>query len=75
MNLPQWQIDILKDELNVKEVKYGDSLKLDLTITPDLQEECIAREIIHTIQRLRKEKGVKLTDKINISIYFRGSNL
>ncbi len=37
---------------------------LDTTITPDLWQEGIAREVINRIQNLRKDKGFEVTDKI-----------
>jgi isoleucyl-tRNA synthetase len=41
---------------------------LDVTITPALKEEGIARELINRIQNLRKEKGLEVTDKIELSV-------
>ncbi|OQA02358.1 MAG: Isoleucine--tRNA ligase [Bacteroidetes bacterium ADurb.Bin408] len=46
----------------------GLTVALDTTITPELKEEGIAREIINRIQNLRKEKGFEVTDKINVAI-------
>jgi len=43
---------------------------LDTTITPELQEEGIARELINRIQNLRKEKGFDVTDKITVELLF-----
>ena len=37
---------------------------LDTTITPELWQEGIAREVINRIQNLRKDKGLDVTDKI-----------
>jgi isoleucyl-tRNA synthetase len=37
---------------------------LDTTITPELWQEGIAREVINRIQNLRKDKGFEVTDKI-----------
>ncbi|HTX89429.1 MAG TPA: isoleucine--tRNA ligase, partial [Bacteroidales bacterium] len=41
---------------------------LDTTITPELREEGIARELINRIQNLRKEKGFEVTDKISVEL-------
>ncbi|MEI7663975.1 MAG: DUF5915 domain-containing protein, partial [Bacteroidota bacterium] len=37
---------------------------LDTSITPELWEEGVAREVINRIQNLRKDKGFDVTDKI-----------
>jgi isoleucyl-tRNA synthetase len=44
------------------------TVALDITITPKLWEEGIAREMINRIQNLRKEKGFEVTDKINVEL-------
>jgi isoleucyl-tRNA synthetase len=40
---------------------------LDLTITPDLQSEGDARELVNRIQTLRKEAGLLVTDRITVA--------
>lgn len=40
------------------------TVALDITITPALWQEGIAREVINRIQNLRKDKGFDVTDKI-----------
>ncbi|MDO8429668.1 MAG: isoleucine--tRNA ligase [Candidatus Daviesbacteria bacterium] len=60
---------ILAEELNVKEVEYKSSSNqqkgvINLEITPDLQAEGNARELIRQIQQLRKDQGLTLKDKI-----------
>ncbi|WP_353137760.1 isoleucine--tRNA ligase [Pseudopedobacter sp.] len=42
------------------------TVALDVTITEELKEEGIAREIINRIQNLRKDKGFEVTDKIRV---------
>jgi len=39
---------------------------LDITLTPELLQEGIAREVINRIQNLRKDKGFEVTDKIMV---------
>ncbi len=56
------------EEVNVKEVVEGKEIKLDLEITPKLQEEGDAREVTRVIQNLRK-KG-SLTPKDNINLFY-----
>ena len=43
------------------------TVALDITLSEDLKQEGIARELINRIQNLRKESGLDVTDRINIS--------
>ncbi len=65
-------LSILSDELNVKSVVWqkGETLTvtLDTTINAELEAEAKAREIIRTIQGVRKEIGTKLDEKINVTL-------
>jgi isoleucyl-tRNA synthetase len=61
--------ELIKDELNVKEVKYvakeGElDVQLDLKITEELIEEMMARELIRKIQAERKRMGLNLSQKV-----------
>lgn len=69
---PENQIlELVKDELNVKQVEWkkGSELKvtLDTKLTPELKEEAETRKLIRDIQSKRREIGVKLTDKVEVS--------
>ena len=44
------------------------TVALDITLTPELVEEGIARDLVNRIQNLRKEKGFEVTDKIRLKI-------
>ena len=44
------------------------TIALDITISEQLKQEGIARELINRIQNLRKEKGFEVTDKIELSV-------
>lgn len=44
------------------------TVALDLDITPELQAEGWARELIKRIQMYRKESGFEITDRINVQI-------
>ncbi|WP_409966255.1 Isoleucine--tRNA ligase [Mycovorax composti] len=44
------------------------TVALDITITPELQQEGDAREFINRIQKIRKDKGFELTDKIEVIV-------
>ena len=57
-DIPGWAV-ANKDNLTVA---------LDITVTPALQDEGNAREIVNRIQRIRKESGLELTDRIAVKI-------
>ncbi len=63
---------IIKDEINVKEVVIDSSIQneieLDTNITDELKEEGMAREIIRAIQDARKEKNLSPNDTVAINI-------
>ena len=44
------------------------TVALDLTITEDLRLEGVARELIRSIQTLRKDSGFDITDRIKVTI-------
>ena len=48
----------------------GYMVALDTTITPDLAEEGLARELVHRIQNLRRAAGFEITDRI--FTYYQG---
>jgi len=41
---------------------------LDPTLDPDLRREGLARELVNRIQRLRKDSGLEITDRISLSV-------
>ncbi len=71
-NISNDYIDIIKDEMNIKEIIFekGDELKveLDIFITPELKEEGNYRELVRAIQDLRKKKGLNPNDIVSINI-------
>ena len=44
------------------------TVALDISITPQLKEEGIARELVNRIQNLRKDNNFEVTDRINVKI-------
>ena len=64
-------IDIIKEELNVKDVIFvnsGEKVVLDTTITESLLLEGYSREIIRQIQEARKKAGFDVSDRIKLSL-------
>jgi isoleucyl-tRNA synthetase len=68
---------IVAGELNVKEVLYTEvkrdvidekSVALNTEITPELQKEGDARELLRQVQQLRKTEGLTLQDKIELTL-------
>ncbi len=57
-DIPGWSVATM-DNLTVA---------LDMTLTTDLKEEGLARELVNRIQNIRKDKGFDVTDRINLQI-------
>jgi len=55
-DVPGWQVT------NIGKL----TVALDVTITTELKQEGISREVINRIQNLRKEQGLEVTDKIQV---------
>lgn len=66
--LPDWGIEIVKDEVNVKEVEQGEKASIDKTITEELGREGWARELIRVVQGARKKAGLNVDDRIRLSV-------
>jgi isoleucyl-tRNA synthetase len=63
-------IDLIKDEVNVKEVvaDLKEGVVLDTTITEELKAEGLVRDFVRSIQSKRKEMGLTPKDKIRITV-------
>ncbi len=63
-------VDIIAEDVPGWSVANKDNLTvaLDITITPELQDEGNAREIVNRVQKIRKESGFEVTDKIIVNI-------
>ena len=44
------------------------TVALDITLTPELEKEGVARELINRIQNIRKDSGLEVTDKIRVEV-------
>lgn len=63
-------VDIIAEDIPGWSVANKDTLTvaLDITVTPHLQDEGNARELVNRIQKIRKETGLELTDRIAVSV-------
>ncbi len=59
--------EVIRAELNVKTIVLGDALLLDTTLTPELVNEGLARDLMRDIQGMRKKQGLKPTDQIKVT--------
>ena len=60
--------DLIKDEINVKEIEFVESegdleVELDTKLTPALKQEGIKRELVRFINNLRKDAGMTIQDR------------
>ena len=44
------------------------TVALDITITPELRLEGVARELVRSIQQMRKDTGLEITDRIVVAV-------
>ena len=81
MKLINEYVEILKDELNIKNIEIieGDALnvELDTNITPELKQEGEYRELLRAVQDLRKTEGLNPSDVVSlvISVDENGENI
>ena len=72
--------EIIKEELNIKEVfthnrSETDLVVVNLQITPELRREGLSREVIRHIQNSRKQAGLDVDDRIHLQITASGALL
>lgn len=70
VNLDLDDFEIITDDIPgwLLTTEGGITVALDVTITPELKHEGIAREMVNRIQNFRKEAGFEVTDRIEITI-------
>ncbi len=70
VNIAQEDVEIAaKDIPGWKVASNGQiTLALDINITPELESEGIAREIVNKVQNLRKDQGLDITDRITLKV-------
>lgn len=62
----------MADELNVKEIKSGKVVELDLDLTTELIDEGDFRELLRAVQSLRKKHDLVPSDPINLLVISNG---
>ncbi|HEU0085706.1 MAG TPA: class I tRNA ligase family protein [Candidatus Paceibacterota bacterium] len=70
--LPEEYAEVVRDELNVKEIRRDPGIKeevhLETEITPELRQEGDYREVVRAIQDLRKKIGLMPNDLVTLTI-------
>ncbi len=70
-------VDLGPDEVGVVEEPVtgwrvardgGSSVALDLDVTPELRREGLTRELVRAVQDLRKEAGLRVSDRIELAV-------
>jgi isoleucyl-tRNA synthetase len=76
------EVEVLRDDVEISaEAVPGLSVAsdgpltvaLDITLTEELLQEGLARELVSRIQTLRKESGLEITDRIELHIQSNGN--
>ena len=73
-------LSLIKDELNVRSASIVAteqelSIELDTTITPELKKEGLKRELVRSINMIRKDKGLEISDRSRVIISGASSEL
>jgi isoleucyl-tRNA synthetase len=75
--LEEESIEILRDEVEIQSEDVAGwmvasrsafTVALDVSVTPALENEGNARELVNRIQKIRKDQNLELTDRINVEI-------
>jgi len=77
LNVEKELLDLIKDEVNVKEIIFDSTIEkeaeLDTNITEELKEEGIMREIVRAVQAERKNQNLVPQDKISVELFLSES--
>ncbi|AVR44945.1 isoleucine--tRNA ligase [Christiangramia fulva] len=70
VNLSSEEVEITSQDIEGWLVASSGNLTvaLDVSITPELKKEGVARELVNRIQNLRKDSGFEVTDTIDVTL-------
>jgi isoleucyl-tRNA synthetase len=77
LQLENQEVEVLVSEVDIQSEdlpgwivasKNALTVALDITLTPELEQEGHARELVNRIQRIRKDNGYELTDRIDVKL-------
>lgn len=80
MEMDDWMIEILEEELNVKKVEYVKEVaeedgwtvsgksRMNTSLTDELRQEGLVRELVRVIQDTRKKAGFKPEDEVVVTV-------
>lgn len=83
LNLPSGDVTLNKGDYEISSedmpgwlvaTEGAMTIALDITVTEELKQEGVARELINRIQNLRKSSGFDVTDKVDVTIYADGED-
>ncbi|MEX1132825.1 MAG: class I tRNA ligase family protein, partial [Flavobacteriales bacterium] len=75
------EVEVLRDDVDISAENVpglsvasdgGVTVALDITLTEELLQEGLARELVSRIQTLRKESGLEITDRVQLHIQRNG---
>jgi isoleucyl-tRNA synthetase len=52
--------------------EQGETVALDLEVTPELKQAGLAREVVRTLQEARKNAGLEVSDRISVWLVATG---
>lgn len=61
-------LDLIRDEVNVKEITFGETMMLDTALTQELREEGMVRELVRNIQEMRRDMELKPKNVIRCQV-------
>ena len=83
LNLPSGDVTLNKGDYEISSedmpgwlvaTEGAMTIALDITITEQLKQEGVARELVNRIQNLRKSSGFDVTDKVDVVIFADGED-
>ncbi len=67
--------EVLREELNVKEILFGKEFKLNTEISDELKREGLLRELVRQTNALRKKQKLSIEDYIALKVHTESDQL